>query len=191
MSVFHTKQLPGLLAREGGEKYTNHPSDRGGPTKWGVTAATLGQYRGLGRAATPAEVQALTRAEAAALYESEYWVKPGYASIEPLSERIAEELLDTGVNMGTGIPGKWLQRSLNALNRRGRDYGELPLTGNIGPMTREALKGLIRARGQAGAEDAVLKLLNGLQAVRYLELAEKRQPNEDFMFGWLAQRVGL
>lgn len=191
MSVFHTKQLPGLLAREGGEKYTNHPSDRGGPTKWGVTAATLGQYRRLGRAATPAEVQALTRDEAAALYESEYWVKPGYARIEPLSERIAEELLDTGVNMGVGVPGRWLQRALNALNRQGRDYRDIDVDNAIGNGTRDALAALIRVRGKAGAEDAVLKLLNALQAVRYLELSENRTKNEDFMYGWLANRVGL
>jgi lysozyme family protein len=191
MTVFDTKQLPALLAREGGEKYTNHPSDRGGPTKWGVTAAKLGEYRRLGRAATPAEVQALTRDEAASIYRNDYWLRPGYALIEPLSERIAEELLDTGVNMGVGVPGRWLQRALNALNRQGRDYRDIAVDNAIGNGTRDALAALIRTRGKAGAEDAVLKLLNGLQAARYLELSEKRQPNEDFMYGWLANRVGL
>ena len=28
-----------LIEREGGEKFTDHPSDRGGPTRWGVTEA--------------------------------------------------------------------------------------------------------------------------------------------------------
>lgn len=191
MSVFDTKQLPGLLAREGGEKYTNHPSDRGGPTKWGVTAAKLGEFRRLGRAATPDEVKALTREEAANIYRTDFWVRPGYALLEPLSERIAEELLDTGVNMGVGVPGRWLQRALNALNRQGRDYRDIAVDNAIGNGTRDALAALIRVRGKAGAEDAVLKLLNGLQAARYLELSEKRTANEDFMFGWLANRVGL
>jgi lysozyme family protein len=35
---------------------------------------------------------------------------------------LAAELLDTGVNMGTGTATGFLQRALNALNRNGRDY---------------------------------------------------------------------
>jgi len=191
MSVFETRVLPQLKAREGGAKFTNHPSDRGGPTKYGITAAKLGEWRRLGRAATADEVRNLTEAEADDIYTADFWVRPGYAAVAVLSERIAEELLDTGVNMGTGIPGKWLQRSLNALNRQGRDYRDIGVDNAIGAGTRGALESLIRARGKGPAEDAVLKLLNCLQGVRYLELAEKRSPNEDFMFGWLANRVGL
>lgn len=189
MNIFETKFLPELKAREGGAKFTNHPSDRGGPTKYGVTAEILGRWRRLGRAATADEVRALTEAEADAIYTGLFWVGPGYASIAAISPRLAEELLDTGVNMGTGIPGAWLQRALNGLNRRARDYPDIKVDNLIGEGTRGALRALIRVRGQRGAEDALMKLLNGLQAARYLELAEKRQPNEDFLFGWLEHRV--
>lgn len=189
MSVFETKFLPQLKAREGGAKFTNHPADRGGPTKYGVTAETLGRFRRLGRAATADEVRALTEDEADRLYTALFWVGPGYASIEPISDVIAEELLDTGVNMGTGVPGPWLQRTLNGLNRRGRDYADIGVDGKIGPATRRALEGLIRARGRDAAERVVLRLLNGLQAARYLDLCERRAPNEEFMFGWLENRV--
>ena len=191
MSTFQTTILPQLKAREGGARYTNHPSDRGGPTKYGITAAKLGEYRRLGRAATPQEVQALTEAEADELYTSDFWTGPGYDKVAAVSERIAEELLDTGVNMGVGIPGRWLQRALNTLNRQGSDYADIPVDNAIGLRTTEALRSLIRVRGRAAAEDAVLKILNGLQVARYVEITENRQKNEDFMLGWLANRVGL
>lgn len=191
MSIFETRILPELKAREGGAKYTNHPSDRGGPTKYGITAATLGRYRRLGRDATPDEVQGLTEPEADAIYTGLYWTGPGYSRIEPLSVRIAEELMDTGVNMGTGLPGEWLQRALNAMNRKGRLYADLKVDGDIGGRTTEALRLLIAADGRERAEDCILKMLNGLQTVRYLELCERRVANEDFIRGWLAHRVGL
>lgn len=191
MDVFDRKFLEPLLAREGGSKYTNNPADRGGPTRWGVTAAKLGEYRRLGRAATADEVRNLSREEAVALYRSDFWEKPGFAAFADVSERIAEELLDTGVNMGVGIPGPWLQRTLNALNRGQKDYADLPTTGFVGPMTRNAMSSLIQRRGRADAEDVVLKGLNSFQCVRYIELSEKREANETFTFGWLRTRVGF
>ena len=191
MSKFVTNILPGLKAREGGAKYTNHPSDRGGPTKYGITAATLGRFRRLGRDATPAEVQALTETEADAIYTGLYWTGPGYSRVEAVSERIAEELLDTGVNMGTGVPGEWLQRALNVMNRKGTLFVDLKIDGDIGGATVRAIEALIRADGRAVAEECILKMLNGFQTVRYIELCERRQPNEDFIRGWLRQRVGL
>ena len=190
MSVFD-KMVPSLLSREGGEKFTNNPADKGGPTRWGVTAAKLGEYRKLGRPATADEVKNLGRDEAVALYRADFWQRPGFESVSTLSERIAEELFDTGVNMGVGTPGPWLQRALNAMNHQGRDYPDMVVDGQIGPLTCSALRNLIKLRGQADAEEVVLKVLNGFQVVRYIELAEKRGPNEEFVFGWLKNRVGL
>jgi lysozyme family protein len=50
-----------VLRREGG--FVDHPADRGGPTKYGITQRTLGHY--LGRAVDRAEVEALGRPLAA------------------------------------------------------------------------------------------------------------------------------
>lgn len=59
-----SKSLEFLSADEG--EFTNRPlkDDPGGPTKYGVTAATLGAYRKLGRSATAEEVKNLTKQEA-------------------------------------------------------------------------------------------------------------------------------
>ena len=59
-----------IFGSEGG--YVNHPKDPGGATKYGITAATLGAHRGLGRAATPNEVKALSLAEATRILEAQY-----------------------------------------------------------------------------------------------------------------------
>lgn len=172
--------IDAIVSREGG--YTDHPSDKGGPTCWGITEAVA---RANGYAG---DMRTLPREFANAVYRRRYVEEPGFAPIIKLSERIAEELVDTGVNMGPGIPAHWLQRILNALNRQGKSYGDIKVDGKIGPATISALSKLLAARGREG-EMAVLRLLNCLQGVRYLEIAEGKQSQEDFLFGWIMNRV--
>jgi lysozyme family protein len=45
---------------------------------------------------------AMTRDQASAIYRAKYWAKPGLYLVAPLSAKVAAELFDTGVNMGTG-----------------------------------------------------------------------------------------
>ncbi|API58490.1 hypothetical protein BSL82_03535 [Tardibacter chloracetimidivorans] len=73
------------------------------------------------------------------------------------------------MNMGPKVASVFLQRSLNALNRQGRDYADLTVDGNVGPATCAALKAFITKRGDTG-ESVVLKALNCLQGARYIEL---------------------
>lgn len=56
---------------EGG--YVNDPDDDGGPTNIGITAATLGEWRKLGRPATVEEVKGITRQEAEGIALARYW----------------------------------------------------------------------------------------------------------------------
>jgi lysozyme family protein len=188
--VFDTKLVNPLLQREGGEKFTNHPSDRGGPTKWGVTAAKLGEFRKLGRAASAAEVAALTRDEAVRLYRAEFWEGPGFDQLPSRSLAIAEEVFDTGVNMGVGVAARFLQEALNSLNRQGRDYPDIPPGAfRVGPKTLAGLDAYLKVRGVARGVPVLLKALNSLQGARYIQLGQTRPANEDFMFGWLEHRV--
>lgn len=172
--------IDGLIGREGG--YANHPSDRGGETMWGITAAVA---RAHGYSGPMAD---MPRDIAVEIYLQKYVITPGFGRIHAVSPRLAEELVDTGVNMGQTVAATWLQRWLTAFNRQGRDYPDLVADGVIGAKTVDALKAYLANRGQHG-EAVLLAALNCSQGQRYLELAEARGANEDFLFGWLDHRV--
>lgn len=179
--------IDGVLAAEG-EKYTNDPNDAGGPTKWGITQGTLAKIRNL--PVTAAMVEKLTREEATEIYRRKYVVDPGFADIVAVDVRIGAEVIDTGVNMGIAVASTFLQRALNAFNQRGVLYKDVDVDGECGPATAQALTGFVQHRGRAGVT-VLLRALNALQGERYITLAEKRPQNEDFTFGWFANRVEI
>jgi lysozyme family protein len=175
-----------ILEREG-SRFTNDPRDSGGPTKYGITQRTLSSF--LGRAATLAEVRDMTEATARAVYSSLYITKPGYMPIQKLSDRIADEVIDTGVNCGTARATMFLQRALNGLNRNGQDYADIKEDGDCGPATVGALRAYLLLRHSEG-ESVLLKALDGLQTAFYLDLARGRPKDEAFVYGWLRKRIG-
>ncbi|WCP14477.1 hypothetical protein sphantq_02923 [Sphingobium sp. AntQ-1] len=175
------KQIDEVIRREGG--YVNHPNDRGGPTNWGITQQVARAYGYAG------DMQALPRSAAVNIYKTRYWTGPKFDQVAALCPAIGDELFDTGINMGTGAAGKFLQRALNVLNRGAVDYPDLTVDGNVGPMTLAALKAYMAKRGVAGGE-VLRKALDGLQCARYVEIAEASQSQEAFAYGWIANRVG-
>ncbi len=170
-----------VIGREGG--YADHPADRGGATRWGVTQAVARSHGYDG------DMRAFPRDAAVAIYRRLYWLQPGYDRVAERSATIAAELYDTGVNMGPATATALLQRALNALNRGASDYADIALDGQIGPRTLAALDGFLARRG-AGGERVLLKAIEALQGERYIHLAERRPANEAFVYGWLANRVG-
>jgi lysozyme family protein len=173
--------IDAVIGREGG--YSNHPADRGGPTRWGVTEAVARAHGFRG------DMRTLPRADAVAIYRQLYWMKPGFDRVDPIMPRIAAELFDTGVNMGPGTATGFLRRALNALNRSGMDYGDVTPAGLIDTSVIAALTGLKAKRGPGG-ETVLLKAIEALQGERYIRLAEMRPANEAFLYGWLSGRVG-
>ena len=173
--------IDAVIDREGG--YSDHPADRGGPTRWGVTQATARDHGYSG------DMRAFPRASAVAIYRRLYWQRPGFDRVAARAPAIAAELFDTGVNMGPAVATGFLQRALNALNRGARDYADIVADGRIGPRTLAALDGFLKVRGFAG-EGVLLKAIEALQGERYLHLAERRPANEAFLYGWLANRIG-
>lgn len=113
-----------IIRREGG--FINHPNDRGGPTKYGITAKTLGNWRNLGRLATSDEVAALTEAGAREIYRHRYIVEPGFDAIAHPALQVL--LVDAGVHSGPQKAVKWLQEALG-----------VTADGVIGSKTRAAL----------------------------------------------------
>lgn len=167
-----------LIRKEGG--YVDHPADKGGPTSFGITQAVARQngYNG--------PMQGMPQGVAESIYRKQYYTKPGFDKIHAVSVAVAEELFDTGVNMGVSVPGAWLQRLLNALNDRAP---ELHVDGSIGPATVAALRAYLDRRGLPG-EKVLVRALNCLQGTRYLEITESRPANKAFFYGWILNRVG-
>jgi lysozyme family protein len=174
--------IDALIDREGG--YSNHPSDRGGPTKYGITEAVARAHGYSGA------MRHLPRDEAAAIYRRLYWLRPRFNQVAKRSQKIAAELFDTGVNMGPAVAATFLQRALSALNRNRKDYPDLVPDGRIGPATLGALDRFLELRGKPGGEAVLVRALDALQGERYIRLAERRPANEAFLYGWLANRMG-
>lgn len=171
-----------IIRREG--EFSDHPADKGGPTRWGITEAVA---RASGYAG---DMRQLPRQYAEALYMRRYINEPGFNRVMLVSLPIAEEMIDTGVNMGTSLPGPWLQRVLNALNQQARIFPDLVVDGQIGPATISALRSVISRRGPDG-EKVIVRTLKCLKGARYLEITEAREKNEEFFFGWMLNRVEM
>lgn len=174
--------IDGLILREAG--YVDHSADRGGPTRWGITEAVARKYGYTGR------MQDLPQAIARDIYRHVYWIEPGFSGVASHSEAIAEELLDTGVNMGVETAGRFLQRCLNVLNQEAKLFADLKVDGDIGPASLLALAKYLSARKTDG-ERVLLTALNCLQGARYIEIAEARPSQEAFIFGWIRNRVTI
>ena len=101
------RALKVVLSHEGG--FANNPADPGGATNYGITAATLGAWRGLGRPAKDGEVLTMTLEEAGAIYRSRYW-RPEYDLID--SDLVAIKIFDMAVNMGAHQAHHLAQRAV-------------------------------------------------------------------------------
>jgi len=170
-----------VIDREGG--YVDHPADRGGPTRYGITQATARRhgYRG--------PMSQLPHHVAAEIYAGDYWHSLQLDVIVDLHEPLAESLFDYGIHSGPSSAGEDLQRVLNVLNRTEHDWDDLVVDGMVGPATLGAIEDLFGERGRRG-----LKVLTwGVESLRgayLIGIAEDRESQEAFTFGWL-DRVRL
>lgn len=171
-----------IIEVEGG--YVNDPKDSGGETCWGITVAVARSSGYTGA------MKDLTKQQAYDIYYKQYVVAPGFDKVITLSEKIGEELVDTGVNMGVAVAGKFLQQALNALNDQATQYHDLVVDGGVGKASISALQAFLAKRGADG-ESVMLRALNALQGARYISIAEASPKNERFVYGWLKNRVSL
>jgi lysozyme family protein len=95
--------LARLLAHEGG--YSNHPSDPGGPTNFGITIYDYRKY--VKSDATAADVRAMKVGDAKAIYRTKYW---DALRCNDLSAGLDYAIFDYGVNSGIARAAKVLRR---------------------------------------------------------------------------------
>lgn len=177
------KIIERLIDREGG--FSDNPDDLGGPTRYGITQAKAREWGYEG------DMRDFPRSTAVGIYKHDFYTGPGFSLVEDISPAIAEELVDTGVNMGAAgrdWPTVWLQEWLNVFNAQGALYDDIAVDGIIGPATISALEAFLSIRGKEGVA-VMLTALNCEQGVRYKQLTTARERNETFTYGWLRARV--
>lgn len=174
------KALKHTLGIEGG--YSNDKRDSGGKTRYGITEAKARAWGYTG------EMADLPLVLAVQIYETDFWDAIHLDRVAAVSERVALEMFDTGVNCGIGVPVPHLQRALNVFNREEADYPDIKVDGVIGGMTIASLKAFVDKRGDLG-ERVLVEALSSQQGVYYMDLAERRPKDEAFTFGWFANRV--
>lgn len=121
--VTFAASLPIILASEGG--FVDDPADPGGATNLGVTLATLSSWRG--HLCTIADVEALTPADVAPIYEARYY-NASHANDCPAGVDLM--VFDEAVNTGVG-------RAITSLQTAA---GVTP-DGIVGPRTLAAVRG--------------------------------------------------
>jgi lysozyme family protein len=151
-----------IIRREGG--FVENPSDRGGTTKFGITQATLAEWRG--SPVTANDVEVLTVDEARSIYRTLYIDKPGFAALpDPLRGLV----VDTAVHSGIKTAVRLLQTAL----------GSPSVDGILGPVTMAAIQ-------DANNELLYRKML--AERIRYLgEVITVRPANAAFAKGWMAR----
>lgn len=153
-----------VIRREGG--YVNHPSDKGGPTKFGITQATLSQWRR--KPVTAHDVEIMSEAEARQIYRANYVQAPHFDAIgDPDVQAL---VVDCAVLHGAGRAARWLQEALG-----------VPADGAIGARTVAAM---------AAAHWADIR--KGINARRLMFLADLVAGKPDqlvFLRGWIRRAV--
>jgi lysozyme family protein len=168
--------------RTGDSGYTDDPSDRGGPTAYGITVAVARKNGYFG------QMQELPLTLARSIYRNRYIVEPAFDKVALINEGVAAELIDTGVNCGPARAAEFFQRCLNAFNTDGSRYADVFADGRIGEVTLAAFRAYRRWRGVEGA-GVMVCALNSLQGERYIEIAENNPSQRKYTYGWIKERV--
>ena len=165
-----------VVALEGG--YVDHPNDPGGATNYGITERVARQngFRG--------DMRNLTKADASAIYERQYIRDPGFLPLVAIDAAVAEEVIDTAVNMGPSRPTRYFRRAVNEVCGT-----SLPI---IASMDAVAVKAWGDCRANLGPRSCVRMLdsLDRQQRAEYDRLVRVNPRLKVFYRGWVNHRIG-
>jgi len=163
-----------LIEREGG--YVNHPNDKGGATKYGITEKTARAHSYFGNMID------MPRELAEQIYLEDYYIG---TKIHLLTNHaIRDELLDSAVLHGPSQAIKWLQTAVNKLSD-----ASLTVDGVLGYNSRTAVESFLVHNKKRNGDVVLVRALNCLQGEFMLSMPDKH--SKPFIFGWLSNRVSL
>lgn len=173
MTITIKEIIAAIIAKEGG--FVNHPNDKGGPTKFGITAKSYAEYfKQHAGNVTIDNIKSVTPQLAEKIYYTLYYVRPG---IDLLPEQIQPFMLDTSVNHGRSGSVKILQ---TALTNVGINAGAPD--GLIGKKTITAAFKAVQLFGKHFVND----LVNCRISV-YEEIIRTDPSQAAFKAGWIAR----
>lgn len=162
------KIIDELIKSEGG--YVNDPDDNGGPTKYGITQATLTRY--LGRQATIQDVKNLTVELAKEIYRQNYYYGP---RINALPDLIEPVMLDMMVTHRPKVCWKLLQGVINEAG-----FGPVDEDGVPGPQTFKAATIIADAM-----KNYLVNALVDARNAFFKAIVEHEPKQSKFLKGWL------
>lgn len=156
-------ELSRILDREGWPTYTDHPDDRGGPTKGGITLSTLRSWRGQSQLGEKA-LKDLIHSEALSILYKRYVECNGIDRLP--NNPLKYQVIDNAVLSGPFIAVKDLQKSVQVKD-----------DGIIGPITLYA----VNKKGHVDV-NRLLAVTRSLRLARFVQ----KNPNQlVFLVGWL------
>lgn len=172
---------------EGG--YVDDPDDNGKCTNHGITQALANQYKTTLKTkfGWNGNMRNLTYDMAFFIYKTHFWDKMKLDDVMKRSVFLADRLFDLGINAGKSVAVKNLQRYLNVMNNRQTYWKDIDADGGMGPKTLGALDAYIAKRGEQG-KDYLIDAMLDMQSTYYIELAERREKDEKFIYGWQARK---
>jgi lysozyme family protein len=168
--------IAAVVALEGG--FVDHPSDPGGATRYGITEAVARQNGYTG------PMSALPKQTAIDIYRRQYIERPGFLPLVAIDAAVAEEVIDTGVNMGPARPTRFFRRAVNEVCGT-----TLPIVPNMDAVTVKAW-GDCRANLGPRSCVAMLDSLDRQQRAEYDRLVRVNPRLRVFYRGWINHRVG-
>lgn len=183
--------------------YVNHANDPGGETINGVTRRDypnsviwnmIDTLKAEGKTGKELEkaiaANSMVQQSIQCIYKDNYWTPLRLDSIKP--QLVASELFDTAINQGVGQSGKYLQRTLNFLNRQATIYPDIKVDGAVGKITistfEKSYTWHLNRYGERKTSKLFLTALNGEQYMRYAQITERNEKLESFFCGWLLNR---
>lgn len=173
------------LGNEGG--YTNDPDDAGGETYKGVARNFWPNWEGWtivddakNYSSFPSNLKEIPELDDLVRkhFKSNFWDKVWGDQI-PV-QFLANELFDTGINMGIKDAVTFLQIGLNVLNRNGKLYPDIDEDGAFGTNTLDALKSYLKT----DAASLLYKIMNVLQGQHYIDYMRRKPTQEKYARGW-------
>ncbi len=177
------KAIGRVLWLEGG--YSNNPIDRGGETYKGIARNFHPNWEGWkiidelhseDNFPKNLEENAELNSFVKAFYKSEFWDK---MQLDNYPESISSRVLDAAIHCGIKRAVRFIQNTINILNRNQRLYPNIKVDGIFGRKTKEAFV-LCLKKNQV---KLIYKILTLYQGARYLELMMLNEPYEIFV-GW-------